>query len=381
MLFKDIPGFEDVKERLLRLTQRDHVAHALMFSSKPGAPNLSMALAFSTYLNCENPGENDACGVCSSCVKALKYIHPDIHYVFPVSSTKKVKAEDAVSRNFLKEWREFLVQNPHGSATEWVTFYGGGERKPLIPVRQSRDIVSDLSMKSFEGKFKIMIIWLPEMMNRSSANALLKIIEEPPGKTLFMLVTDDESTIISTILSRTQIVSIRNWSPDELMLHFSGSNYPEKSIKNAANLSDGNIREMRSLLEDLEEDAHQWFRDWMRSCYGNDYAALNKRTDEFGKFNRSMRMAIFQYGLHVLREILVFNSQKDLHKTTDEENEFVKNFSKFFQIEMIEKMSSLLSDSIYHLDRNANAKIEFLSLSLKISMLLAEGRKSVGIAS
>ena len=190
MQFSQIPGLGELKEHLVSTVERNHVPHAMLLSGKEGSPNLAVALALSTYLNCENPSGGDSCGTCSSCSKALKFIHPDIHYVFPVSSTASIKVKEAKCKVFLKQWRDFIRGGPYGTIQEWTDAYGGGDKQAFISVEESREIIRDLTLTSFEGKYKIVIVWLPELMRAEGANALLKFLEEPPENTIIFMVTD-----------------------------------------------------------------------------------------------------------------------------------------------------------------------------------------------
>ena len=198
MRFKDIHGLAPTKAMLLSGIRNNHVAHAQLFTGRPGSPALSLALAYATYLNCENPGDEDACGQCPSCAKNQKFVHPDVHFIFPVSSTKNVAAKDASSRLFLKEWREFLLTTPYGSLQDWSTLYGGEDKQALISTKEKQTITNDLSLKAFEGKYKIMLIWLPELMHPNAANGILKVLEEPPENSVFLLVSEQPVTF-STI--------------------------------------------------------------------------------------------------------------------------------------------------------------------------------------
>ena len=216
MRFADIPGLEELKDQLMRNIDSGMVAHAQMFAGPSGSAKLALALAYATTLNCTNRQEMDACGECPSCHKISKYIHPDLHFAFPVSTAPSKQGKPAISDTFISDWRNFLDKNLYAGAFEWSQEYGGEDKQLNISREESRQIVKKLTLKSFEGAFKIMIIWLPEYMHPAAANALLKLLEEPPESTVFLMISDDHEKIIGTILSRVQLLRIRPFKQSEI---------------------------------------------------------------------------------------------------------------------------------------------------------------------
>src|SRR6478609_1835336 len=208
MTFSSIPGLDEVKKQLTGSVQSNHIAHALLFAGKPGALSLPLALAFANYLHCQNKNGNDACGTCAACSKSLKYIHPDTSFVFPLGNVKGDKDEDRFKAEILKSWRQFLLEQPFGNLNDWANFYGGEDKQAIISREESREIIKTLSLKPFESPVKVMIIWQPELMHPSAANGILKILEEPPPHTYFILVTNAVDRLLPTIISRTQIVTV-----------------------------------------------------------------------------------------------------------------------------------------------------------------------------
>lgn len=372
MLFSEIKGLDEVKKKLIEAVNSNHVAHAQLFLGKDGSPNLPMALAYATYLNCTDRQASDACGACASCVKMNKYIHPDFHFAFPVSSTKTVAAKDAYSANFLKDWRRFLLENPYGSATEWSVIFGGENKQLNISREESRQIIRALTLKSFEATYKIMLIWLPEFMHESAANAILKILEEPQGKTLFLLVTNDSERLLATILSRTQIVKIRTFSDQELKtILMNDDGLDEKKAGQIAHLSEGNLNKARHLASEVEDDSHVMFRDWMRLCFTNDYSKMVEWSDLFQKMTKEAQKSLLQYSLHMMRETLIIGAKNDnIMRLQGEELSFVQNFEKVMNFGKTEKIVAQLNSSYFHLERNANPRILFLDLSLVIARIL-----------
>ncbi len=370
MLFKQIPGLTEQKNILLNSVKTNHMAHAQLFFGPVGSANLAMALAYATYINCTDKQTDDACGECAACQKNGKFIFPDLHFVVPTATTKN-RTKDANSAAFMKEWRSFIQTNPYASPQEWGNFFGAENKQLSISVEESRSIIRTLSMKSFEGEYKVLILWLPEMMNASSANALLKILEEPPAKTIFLLVTQDPEKIITTILSRTQMIRIPSFGDEEIITELSSRNIDAERARQIAYLADGNLNEAYRLVHEAEVSNGDMFRDWMRLCYKRDLGALVQWSEEFAKIGREGQKNYFQYGLNMLRETLIFgHGGEELLRLQDDERGFIVNFSKVLNREKIEYISRKLNEAYYHIERNANPKITFLDISLSISLMI-----------
>ena len=369
MKFGDIHGLEETKKHLISSAQRNHVAHAQLFSGVEGSALLPMALAFATYLNCENPTDSDSCGTCSSCSKSLKYIHPDIHFVFPICGTEEVKVKDAICQVFLAPWRTFLLDNPYGTLTDWAKVFGGENKQLSIYRRESREMIDALSLKAFEGKFKIMLIWMPELMHPAAANGILKILEEPAPNTVFLLVSPQRERLLRTIRSRTQLVRIPPFNNSELT-HILETEYTiEGTIaRQLAHLADGSLQTALKIHEEADINLHTMFIDWMRNCFAHNFIALSSDAEKFAALSKSAQKTLILYGLEILRESLVAGQEEDkLLRMTGEEMVFVKKFSKTLNTNLIDRLARQLSESHYHLERNANAKIVFMNLSIVFS--------------
>lgn len=369
MRFGDIHGLEETKKHLITSVQRNHVAHAQLFSGVEGSALLPMALAFASYLNCENPTDEDSCGECSSCSKSLKYIHPDIHFVFPVSSTEKITGKDVVSKSYLPAWRNFLEENPYGNTVDWAIAFGGDNKQLNISRQESREMIDALSLKAFEGKFKIMIVWMPEKMHPAAANGILKILEEPAANTVFILTSPHKEQLLKTIRSRTQLVRIPPFNNSELS-HILENDYSVENTKakQLAHLADGSLRAALKIHEEADFNLHTMFIDWMRNCFAHNFIALGSDADRFAGISKSAQKTLLLYGLEILRESLVADQGEDkLLRMTGDEMDFVKKFSKTLSTELIDRLASQLSESHYHLERNANAKIVFMNLSIVFS--------------
>jgi DNA polymerase-3 subunit delta' len=365
MLFSAIPGLDEIKKRLIAAVNNNHVAHAQLFDGAEGGGALPMAMAFATYVNCHNPQADDACGSCASCVQMSKLAHPDVTYVYPTAGGKKV-----LSENFITQWREFLNENPFGGISDWLEAID--IKQGNIPVEESRQVIQNLSLKSYEGGYKIVIIWMAEYMGIASANALLKILEEPPAKTLFLMVSNGTERLLTTIISRTQRIAVRSLTDDELKEYLIKSQgLPEQRAQEVAFLSEGNISYAKSIINQKDQNEKEWFANWMRYCYAFDLSKLVPLADSFDSLTKEAQKSLLDYGLKIIREIyLQCVGMDSLIKLEGEELVFVQKFSKVFKFENLDKITQEISEAQFHIERNARGKLVFLDTSLNIARLI-----------
>ncbi len=366
MRFADIHGLHDTKKNLLAAVQRQQVAHAQLFSGVEGSALLPMALAYATYLNCENPGPEDACGSCAACSKSLKYIHPDVHFVFPVTGVGEIKNKDAVSKLYLKQWRTFLTTHPYGTISEWIDILGSENKQLNISREESRQIISALTLKTFEGRYKIMLIWLPEYLHPTAANALLKILEEPRPNTVFLLVSVEPEKLLNTILSRTQHIRIPPFSVEELR-HILTEQHGIEADKAArlAHLADGSLQAALARQADSEVDLHELFANWMRACFKPAFDQIARLAEDFAGLPKVAQRNLLLYGMGIMREALVAPLQQDsLLRVTGDEATFVEKFSRVLDANQIAVMNEELNKAHYYLERNANPRTVFMNLSI-----------------
>ncbi len=372
MRFKDVPGSSHVKNRLIQSVKAVTVPHAQLFSGQTGALNLPMALAFTTYLHCQNKGEHDACGECPACSKSLKYIHPDTNFVFPMGNVKGDKDEDRFKAETMKTWRSFLTEQPFGNLDDWAGYYGGEDKQAIISKDESREIIKTLSLKPFESPYKLMLIWQPEYMHPSAANGILKILEEPPPNTFFLLVTNAAERLLPTILSRTQIVQIPMLSDEEVNAHLKSlGNVEESKLDKIVQLAEGNLNLALKLI-DQEEDHHfELFFTWMLACFKKEYAKLVAMADDFHTLDKMNQRNLMTYSLNMMRETLLqLSGATSINRSKGNELERVQKFSKLMNVSRIEKSSHLINDAAYHLERNGSAKMIFMDLSLQLSNVI-----------
>jgi DNA polymerase III subunit delta' len=369
MLFRDIIGHNETKQTLIRSVQQNHVAHAQLFDGPVGGAGLALALAFGTYINCEDKQPDDACGRCSSCAKMSKLAHPDFYHIFPVANTTKIKGN--TSENFMALWRKFVIEHPYRTLSDWLNFIEADNKQGNISAEEARNIVKKLSLKAFEGEYKIMLLWLPEILNNTSANALLKILEEPPEKTLFLLVSNNSDRLLTTIISRTQRVSVRSFTDDETVQYLQNQDIDQKRSKQIAYFAEGDFSAALKMTTETDDNRHTWFAEWMRSAYKPDLVRLVKLADEFDAFTKDKQKGIFEYSLGLFRDLFLWqNGAESLLRLEDDELRFVQNFGKIVKPQALEILVHEINDGYYHIERNARAKVLFLDISLSAARVL-----------
>jgi len=365
MQFEQVIGQSKTKQVLQSMIASDRMSHALIFLGPEGCGKLALAFAFAQYVLCNDKQENDSCGKCSNCIKAAKWIHPDIHYSYPTVGSK------AVSTHLLPEWRKAMEQNPYLNANQWLQSIGAENKQGNITKDECVEIIKKLSLKIFEGSHKILIMWLPEYLGKEG-NRLLKMIEEPPPNTLFILVAENQEMILNTILSRCQIVKI-NQLPDEAIQEalINRQNISQEKAAAAAHLAEGNFNEALNLMDNTENDNAILFLEWMRLCYVGNGVSMMKWVDGFSKIGRENQKHFLKYGLHFLREYMLLKlAGADKVRLLPNELKTAQNLTKIIEWDQIEAISKLFNDCAYYVERNANPRILFLDASLQLNQIL-----------
>ncbi|EOZ99143.1 DNA polymerase III delta prime subunit [Indibacter alkaliphilus LW1] len=374
MLFSSIPGLSDVKNKIVQAVKNNHLAHALLFHGPEGSANLKMALSLATYLHCHNPGEEDACGECASCQKMAKLVHPDMNFAFPMPGEVKEDEEEKKKKvDVVGSFRNFAIQNGYGNISDWI-YQNDFEKKQLnISKGAARQVIRTLSLKSFEGGYKIMMIWCPEFLNTASANSLLKILEEPPEKTVFLLVTSQPEQLLTTILSRTQKIMVRAFSDEEIMDHLVSEDLcSREAAVQIAPLADGNMREAYRLIDQVQDENTALIRDWFRACYTVDINQIFDFVDKFSTRDKEAQKSLLLSGANVLREVMLDKAQiPNLMRSADTDRQFIHNLGvHVLDGEKISRIYELINQAYYHLERNANMKVLFGDLSFQIARVM-----------
>nr|WP_320117603.1 DNA polymerase III subunit delta [uncultured Marinifilum sp.] len=372
MQFKDIIGHDAVKQRFIQTVKENRVSHAQLLIGPKGVGKLPMAIAFAQYVSCLDKKGNDSCGVCSSCRKYEKLIHPDLHFVFPVVKGKGFK--HPVSDNFIDSWRNQIQSDPYFDIGDWYRTIGVDNSQGMIYASESNEIIRKLSLKTYESDYKIMIIWLPEKMHSACANKLLKMIEEPPVKTLFFMVAEEPDKIIQTILSRTQLVKISSIESNALSEAVNAEfNLSTEELKNVVRLSEGSYRKARILIKNSDENAENFekFVAIMRRCYARNVLDIMEWAENIAGIGRERQKSFLNYCVRMIRENFILNlKHPEMVYLNGEEMNFSQRFSPFINEENVWMISDELSKAYTDIERNANAKIVFLDLGLKLVKLL-----------
>jgi DNA polymerase-3 subunit delta' len=367
MQFKQIVGQDAVKQRLINSVNENRVSHAQLFLGPGGSGSLPLAVAYAQYLSCEDKQADDSCGECSSCRKYQKLMHPDLHFSYPFFA----KHKDDTALTFIEEWREAFLANPYLSLDTWRGYLDAENKQANINIAECHQIIKKLSFKPFESAYKVLILWLPEYLDKEG-NALLKIIEEPQPNTLFLLVAQNQDQILNTILSRTQLIKIPALSYEDIKSHLiEKHNQSESAAAEIAYLSNGNLSDALLMLQEGGSNYHGQFVQWLRLCYGNKGIEVMSLVDQLSKMGRENQKNFLRYGVSFIRECcLILSGAGSLVHLPATEFETAQKMTNVMNISQAQGIITELEKAHYHVERNANPKILFLDVSLQIIKLL-----------
>jgi DNA polymerase-3 subunit delta' len=373
MQFASIPGLPDIKENLVNAVKNNHLAHALLFYGPEGSASLTMALALSTFLFCENRKEDDSCGRCASCQRMSRLVLPDLNFAMPTISKSKEEDEEGEKSDLVASWRKFVLAHPYGNIHDFILFNGFEKKQLNISKAAAKNIIQTLSLKAFEGGCKVMMIWAPEYLHQYAANALLKILEEPQPKTIFMLITARPEQLLTTILSRTQKVMVRGFTDEEIQAHLVETGKADELTANQISMiADGSLREALRQVDQAEDHQVSQIREWFLDCFKSDFKSLFNKSDKFHKDSIEGQKSFLLTGMNVLREILLADADlKSLQRTRGADLEFIKNInSNVFKGQYMDILYEAFNQAHYHLERNGNAKFIFTDLSMRLVLLM-----------
>ena len=403
MKFQEVIGQESVKEQLVKLVNNNRLSHALLFLGKEGNGSLSLALAFSQFIVCRDTAAqqlkssltglfdsepvsgseySDSCGICPACIKASQFIHPDIHYSYPVITRKT--GEKPISSDYIIQWREFIKAQPYGNVYDWLQFIGAENKQGNITAEECNNINKKLSLKSFESKYKILVMWMPEFLGREG-NKLLKLIEEPPPDTLFIFIAENESAILPTILSRTQLIKIPplfDTEVEQALVLSEGQN--ESKSRQISAVSEGNYREALQLLEHNDEDWQGILREWLNTILKTGPAAQVKWIEEMSKFGREKQKQFIRYFIHLLEQAVRLrvldghqhSGDSAVHalftNIPEKERDFAFRLNKMCSLSAQQAIITELDKATWYIERNANGKILFHALSIRLYHIIKD---------
>lgn len=374
MKFSEVIGQQAVKERLIQSAMGGRVSHAQLFWGPPGSGKLALALAYAQYLQCLSPSETDSCGTCSACVKASRLTHPDIHFVYPTTTTKKVK-KDPESKFFSEEWRSFVIENKgYVGLNQWYDFLGVENKQGTIFARDAAEILRRLSFKAYEGKFRVMIIWMVEKLHVSAANKLLKLLEEPPENIVFILLSEQTEQILTTIKSRAFMVKVPRIADDSIS-HALAEKYNQRiaDVRSHALMSHGNWLEACRLMENSDDEKYNFHtaQQWMRLCFKGNVPELIDFCANIATIGRERQKSFLGFTLQLFRHSVLSNYHlSDFVRVTADELNFTEKFAPFVHPGNMLQLVELIEEGIRQIERNVAPQIMFMDISLKMIKLL-----------
>lgn len=377
MKFSAIPGLAELKHQLIQSVKNSQIPHAQLFYGLKGSTQLPLARAYVQYIACESPLEEDSCGNCRSCKQISHHNHPNLHYVFPTATTKKYsKTSDLISDNFLEDWRSLLDSSPFFSLNDWLAHIGAENKQAQIRKEDGRNLESKLNLKSTGGGFKFAIIWLPEQLNVTTANKLLKTIEEPKGQTLLLLVSENANALLSTITSRCQKTFIPSPSTKAIENHLLKQGIDQEIAQEAASLADGDLIEAVRIAEESGRYLHyaELFKNWMRACYAADTSKIFQTVEEFSKLDRDPQKEALSFFQKTLQIIITkrLNKETPSHPLYQKVGFQLERFAAFIHPQNISSINNLLEEAIYDIRRNGNPRILMANVSIRMARFLKQ---------
>jgi DNA polymerase-3 subunit delta' len=375
--FAEVIGQDAVKQRLLKTVKDNRVSHAQLFLGPEGSGKLALAIAYAQFINCTNRTSDDSCGTCPSCIKYGKLIHPDLHFIYPTAPTEKL--EKPISLDFIAKWRELLIETKcYIDLPSWYEKVGIERKQAIINTRDCSEILRTLSYKSYEAEYKVMIIWMVEKLFHAAAPKILKILEEPPDKTLFILVSENQEQILKTILSRTQLIKIPQIDEEKLTEELINENFEPARVNDALRIAGGNYLEAKRMIGMMDDETQNftWFSTWMRLCFNGRTSEMLEFIGGLSKLGRDEQKGFLNYSLRMIRQsMLISMDGNELVRLNKDESGFIygsgsKRFYPYIHQQNVQLISEELNDSIYHIERNAHAGILFMDLSFKLGNYL-----------
>jgi DNA polymerase-3 subunit delta' len=374
MFFRDIIGQEEIKQRLIQNVQENKIAHAQLFCGGEGVGKLPLAIAYARYISCLNPSNEDACSKCPNCIKFNHLAHPDLHFIFPV--VKKKSTKDVVSDDYIAEWRELIAKTPYFNLHTWLEEMGAENQQAQIYVKESNEIIRKLSLKSSQGGYKIIIIWLPEKMNQECSNKLLKLLEEPAEQTVFLLVSEEPDMLLTTIQSRTQRINIKGIEEKDLkeaLMNIHG--LQEQDATDIAHRSEGNFLKAIESISLNEENKlfFDLFVALMRLSYQRKIKEMKVWSENVAAMGRERQKHFLSYCQRMIRENFIYNFlNRSITYLGSEEEAFSTRFAPFINERNVMEIMSELNEAQRHIEQNVNAKMVFFDFSLKMIVLLIQ---------
>ncbi|MCQ2245232.1 MAG: DNA polymerase III subunit delta' [Bacteroidaceae bacterium] len=376
MFFRDIIGQDCIKQRLIKEARERRVPHALLFTGPEGVGKLPLAIAFSRYLCCQNPGEEDACGECPSCKMFNKLQHPDLHFVYPVINVSKSSDKKTLSDDMLNKWRPFVLETPYFNINHWLSVMGAENQQATIYTRESEEIQRKLTLKSSQGGYKVMIMWLPEKMQEECSNKILKILEEPPTQTVFILVSELPEALLQTIRSRTQEIEFKRLTNEQIEhTLIEKDNIGPDNARNISHIANGSyLRALEAIS--INEDAALFFDMFvllMRLAYQRKVKEMKQWSEQVASWGRERQKNFLTYCQQQIREYFIYNfHDESLNYMNTQERDFSVRFARFINERNVIGIMNELTEAQRHIEQNVNARMVFFDFALKTIVLLIQ---------
>ncbi|MFK7923267.1 MAG: DNA polymerase III subunit delta' [Bacteroidia bacterium] len=366
MQFQELIGQTAAGQRVREALQHDRLAHAIMLTGPAGVGKLAFANAIAQYVNCLNPTENDSCGKCSSCIKIRKAIHPDLRFVLPIIS-KTEGGKRYLTQDYFGQFRDKFVEDPYFSFAQWQRTLGGESKQLFISVHEIRELKRNVFLKAFEAKYKVVIVWQAELINREGANAFLKLLEEPPDKTLIIMTCSDPSRLLTTINSRCQRIPLHRIPTPDIQNYLLNKDVKSDAAEEIAAISEGSIGNAKEFLSESSQTISSTYAEWMRAIYTGDYAKILAQTETIFKESKEFQKLFLQVAIKKIRDSLLFHLQTpSLALATQKERAFQEKFSQIVDPEKVSRMAEELEKSRRSLSGNGNPQMIFTALSLRM---------------
>jgi DNA polymerase-3 subunit delta' len=369
--FRDIIGQEAAIETVREAISQDRMAHALLLTGPAGVGKLALAQAIAQYVNCLSPEAGDSCGRCSSCLKISKAVHPDLRYVLPIIS-KTEGGKRYLTEDYFPQFREALVKDPYVSFGDWQRSLGGDNKQLFISVHEVRALKRGIYLKAFEARYKVVIVWNAELIRVEGANAFLKLLEEPPDRTLILMTCSDASQLLPTINSRCQRLALRRLPPDAISHYLQRVHGLDQAhAHELASISEGSLGNAKEFLTDSSQALSGLYSEWLRAIYLGDYQKIQDQIEQVYKESKEFQKLFLVVGVKKMRDSLLYQlGASQLALATEQEQAFQQNFSKLVDARKVERMTDLMEQARHHLAGNVSPQMTLMALSLRMHSIL-----------
>ena len=372
MFFEDIPGQQSAKDYLVQLVDQNRIPHAMLFVGNEGQGKMALVTAFVNYLLCQNKQNGQACKICKSCKQTNEFVHPDVHFSFPVIKKDKLKREDTTSQHFLPEWRSFLKDLPYGDINSWLSSLGALDKQANINVAECNHMIKNLSLQAYSGGYKIQIVWMAEYLGKEG-NRILKLIEEPTDDTVIILISNDKERLLNTIISRCQLINIPPFGDNQIQSYLKDKwDLEPEDAQELAFMAAGNLRKAIQLADHQGQNFSEDLLDWIRVAYTSDPEKIIAFIDNFSSIGKQQLINFIEYGLHFFQEYLHLINGFDLEnlRLTNTEKQVAQKMQKIIDANKTSTIRTEFESAIMQIKRNLSVKVLLMKMTIEINHIL-----------